>query len=533
MKTKTISLFLLALNLLFSLKINAQDQLQNNLILHYKFEGAIRDLSGKKKTPKINDDPKKLLYAWVQGRDGKPNSALLFRGNSEGLKPGLNISPASLPEFTFTAWVLGRPSGFLLGSTLPQNEASKISSRSLYFNGKGVSAGYMAYSKRDKINYASYLSSSKIPDDEWNFVALSVSAKDSTMRLYADGEFYEVRKNDIPVKVFCTNKGGQLIIGNSDKQASPSKFAGRVDEIRIYNKALTPQELSSISGIQFQDAWIRIARNDFIERMLILALILFYVLSVIFMIVTFFREKKYKAVSDKEFDGFVADSKNSPDISATNELAQKYLDDAFNTWTPKLMTVEDGYRTPTKRKHFKTTFEALKKARELKPSERHIIDRMNELGGIYNNLSKRRFYGNKVLIVAALILPIVFLIIEWDNMIQTNVNGLIVMVLPTLAYVLSNFAPTYVVANRTGKVNRLFGGIFAAILGAGSTVLATEYYNQITWSNGSKTVEYDTSSNLLSLILGILILIAALILSMFLVGLSAIISFFRNYIFYI
>lgn len=515
------------------LNIYAQDQLQRNLILHYKFEGAVKDLTGKTPNLKVSDDPKKLLFAWLQGRDGKPNSALLFRGNSDGLKPGINISPASMPEFTFTAWVLGRPKGFLLGTTLPQNEVSKITSRSLYFGSKNVSAGYMAYSKRDKLVYASYLSSSKLPDDEWNFVALSVSAKDSTMRLYADGEYYEVRRDDKPVSVFHTNKGGQLIIGNSNKQASPSKFAGRVDEIRIYNKALSPQEISSISGIEFKDAYIRIARNDLIERMLILALILFYVVSVILMIITFFREKKYKAVTDQEFAGFVDESKTASDISATNELAQKYLDDAFNTWTSRKQTVEDEYRTPTKRKQFIATFEALKKARELKPSEKHIIDRMNELGGIYNNLSKRRFYGNKVLVGAALILPLVFLIIEWNNMIQTNVNGLMVAVLPTLAYVLANFAPTYVVANRTGKVNRLFGGIFAAILGAGSTVLATEYYNEITWSNGSKTVEYDTSSNFLSLVIGIIILIAALIFSMFLVGLSAIISFFRNYVFYI
>lgn len=528
-----MALLVLSVVLLSFLNINAQDQLKTKLILHYEFEGAIKDLAGKNSRLKINSDSKMQLFAWVQGRDGKPNSALFFRGNSDGLKPGLNISPSSMPEFTFTAWVLGRPSGFLLGTTLPQNEASKITSRSLYFDGKRVSAGYMAYSKRDKLIYASYLNSSNLPDDKWNFVALSVSAKDSTMRLYADGEYYEVRSNDKPVKVFFTNKGGQLIIGNSNKQASPSKFSGRVGEIRIFNKALSPQELSSISGIDFKDAWVRIARNDFIERMLILALILFYVFSAIFMIIIFFREKKYKDVTEQEFAGFVADSKTAPDCSATNELAKKYLDDAFSMWTPRKQTAEDEYRSPTKRKQFKATFEALKKARGLKPSEKHIIERMNELGAVYNNLSKRKFYGNKVLIGAALILPIVFLIIEWNNMIQTNINGLIVMLLPTFAYVLANFAPTYVVANRTGKVNRLFGGIFAAVLGAGSTVLATEYYNEITWSNGSKTVEYDTSSNFLSLVFGIIILIAALILSMFLVGLSAIISFFRNYVFYV
>jgi hypothetical protein len=483
---------------------------------------------------KIDDNSPKDLFSWTTGRDGKPNTALQFKGNYEGFNPGINISPKSIPGFTFTAWAYGRPEGFLFGTTLPRDEVYKIISRNLYFDGKCVEATYMTYNSRSKKDNSSLLRSSSLPDDEWNFVAVSMNAKDSSLVLFAGEETYRVADHDVLIKVFHTGKGGDLIIGNSYSPYANNRFKGKVADIRVYNRALTVDEISAVSGIKFVDASVRIGREDTIKKWALFALFLFYVVSIIYMIVLFFfKEKKYKPVTEKDLVQYIDNAKSSPDSSASNELAQKYLDDVFNTWTQTEQNDQGVFRSPTKKKHFTDTLEALEKARALKPSEKNIVDRMNELGGIYNHLSKRKFYGNWALAGAALILPIIFLIIERNNMIATNINGFIVMVLPTIAYVLANFAPTYVVAGRKGRINKLFGGIFAVVLGAGSTVLATEYYDHITWSDGSKTVEYNTEQNMASGFIGIIILIIALLLAMFLVGLSAIISFFRNYVFYI
>ncbi|MDP3150968.1 MAG: LamG domain-containing protein [Ignavibacteria bacterium] len=511
---------------------SAQNQSDKNILLEYRFDGNGDEQSNSRFNLKINDDQKKMLFSWVSGKDGKQNTALEFKGNAPGFKPGINISPASMPEITFTAWVYGCPKGYLFGTTLPPNTASKITSRYLFFSGDNVSTGFMIYNDRAKQVNATYLHSADLPEDQWNFVALVINAKDSSLSLYAGEEYYQEKSGKDILKVFHTSKGGNLIIGNSDNLSSFNKFTGKVDEIRIYNKALTAAELTAISGITYTNVWERLDREDFIKRILLFALIIFYIVSIIYMIVIVFKEKKYKVVSDQEFALFVTESKSSTDISATNELAEKYMNDVFESWPVTEQQGENVFRAPSKRKHFKETYEALEKSRNLKPSEKHIIERMNELGELYNKLSKRRFYGNKALVVAALILPLIYFFVERNNMHSTMLNGLLVMLLPNVAYVLSSFAPTYVVANRGGKINKLFGGLFAVILGAGATVLATEYYTKTTWSDGSKTTEYDTSSNMVTLIIGLILLLAALILSMVLVGLSAIISFFRNYVFY-
>lgn len=533
MKTKIILLFLA---FLMSTPINffGQSELDKNLILHYPFDGDGSELQKNGKNFKIDDSPTKNFFAWLDGKDGKPRTSLFFKPAQQGLKPGINVSPTKMPEITYTAWVFGTPYGYLFGTTLPQSEASKIVSRNLLFANDRVEAGYMIYNERVGEDQATFLSSSKLPDDEWNFVALVVNAKDSSMTLYAGVEYYQVQDGDLLKKVFHTKKGGDLIIGNSVSAGTNLQFQGRVDDIKIFNKALTAAELTQLSGIEFTDAKIRFEREELIKKILIIALLLFYVVSIIFVIVTFFREKKYKPVSEEEFVQFVAASKSNPEISVTNDLAYKYVEDSFAKWPEVNREGDDIYRAPRKKNQIKDTYEALEKARNLKPSEKYIIDRMNELGGICNDLSKRKFYGNKFLPGAALILPIIFIIIEaMGNLPSSSINAFIVMLLPIASYILSSFAPTYLVANRKHNSGGILGTVIGAIIGAGGAIAATEHYNQITWSNGSKTVESDTGSNMASLLIGIIVIVVALLAAIILTGLAAIIAFFRNYVFYI
>jgi hypothetical protein len=108
-----------------------------------------------------------------------------------------------------------------------------------------------------------------------------------------------------------------------------------------------------------------------------------------------------------------------------------------------------------------------------------------------------------------------------------------VMFLPTVAYILSNFAPNYVVANRKHNSGGVFGKIIAFIMGAAASAVAVDYYTEKTWSDGSKTTEYDTGSNAMQLVIWAVLIIAAILLSMILVIIAATIAFFRNYVFYL
>lgn len=58
-------------------------------------------------------------------------------------------------------------------------------------------------------------------------------------------------------------------------------------------------------------------------------------------------------------------------------------------------------------------------------------------------------------------------------------------------------------------------------MGVGAATAAAQHYNQITWSDGSKTVESDLGSDN-----------ATILLSVVLVTIAATIAFLRNYVFY-
>jgi hypothetical protein len=529
MKTKITIFLLLMLFCMQTLIPQNQDTLSSRLILFYEFNGSGKNSVSDNNHLKLKSLPGNYYYKWTTGRDEKDSSAVVFDGNAQGLKTHLDISPLHLTELTYIAWVYGRPEGFLFGSTLPVNNEKKFSSRSLQIWKGAVLCGF---NKLDSLQkpYFSSLRSAKLKKDKWNFIAMTTNANDSTLRLYVNDEYFESKP------VVFTQKSNYLIIGNTQNSPYSKAFKGQVDEIRVYNKALSSEELSAISGITFADAQKRMERNETIQKVLLAGLIIFLFVSVLFMIVVLITEKRYKPIKTAKNTSYSGDSKNAhvdSGVDDANRLASDCVEDAFETWEP--VSEENGqiFRSPTKRKHFKTTYRALNKAKSYQPTDNEVIDRMNDLGGLLNKLSKRKFYGNWFLAVLSLIFPVVYFLLAKNHLDTKGTIGAVVMFLPTIAYVLSNFAPNYVVANRKHNSGGVFGKIIAFIMGAAASAVAVDYYTEKTWSDGSKTTEYDTGSNAAQLVIWAILIIAAILLSMVLVIIAATIAFFRNYVFYV
>lgn len=519
---------LLVIILITNINSWSQTDISNHLALQYMFDGNGKNSINSNNEIKINDSKEKNLFGWEKGKDGKENNALKFMNIMEGLKTGFDISPNTLPELTYTAWIYGQPKGYLLGTSLSENQEKKNTSRTLMFSKTGVSAGY-TYFGSDHKPFFGTLSSQKLKKDEWNFIALSVNSKDSTMTLYVNDEYYEIKKE---TKIFHTPIKNQLILGQTKNNMSGQLFSGIVDEISIYNKCLNQNELSQISGINFKNVKDRLEREALINKILIIILVLFLLIAIFYMIYVLITEKKYKSISNEELNQFISDTKNNPDQVANTELASKYVEDAFGKWKLVSKPGEDEMRSPTNKKHFIDTYEALNKARNLKPTDHTIVNRMNELGELMNELSKRKFYGNIVLLIISLLVPIGIFLIQMSIMDIQRFMGVLVVTLPAITYILANYAPTYVVANRSNRFGGVFGSILSVLMGTGAAVAATQHYNQITWSDGSKTVESDLGSDAISLGFGLMVILAAILLSIVLVTIAAIIAFFRNYVFY-
>ena len=113
-------------SILITQSLWGQNELDKNLVIHYNFDKNGKNLVQDKYHLKIDDAVEKRWYAWEAGKDDKPETALKFWGNSDGLNTGLDISPDKMPELTYTAWVYGRPLGYIFGTSFRKGIISPL-----------------------------------------------------------------------------------------------------------------------------------------------------------------------------------------------------------------------------------------------------------------------------------------------------------------------------------------------------------------------------------------------------------------------
>ena len=201
---------------------------KTGLVLYFMFEGGkdaiIEDDSGNGNDATVNGDPK-----WVDGKYGK---GLQFDGNANYLvvkhKPIFDFT-----EMTAAAWVnwSGLSAGFRFiicqwGS--PGNEwIMRIDSEGR-FAAVWLIDNLVTRDTEEK----------KFPQDEWQHVA--VTYKDGEQKLYRNGEV-----------VISSNHKGKLPSGNDDvyigcNGTKGDKFGGVMDEVAIWNKALTDVQIKMV-----------------------------------------------------------------------------------------------------------------------------------------------------------------------------------------------------------------------------------------------------------------------------------------------
>jgi DNA-binding beta-propeller fold protein YncE len=158
--------------------------------------------------------------------EGKFGSALVFDGASQ---VGIPEPPGLTDEFTLEAWVRPHTSTEVGGPIFEDEDEVSFGERSGY--SLSASPGRAARGIiPSKFGEREVESEAEIPRDEWTQVALTLG--EHRLRIYVDGElsgesFAEpVRPND-----------QELLIGPG--------FDGRIDELRIYDRALSEEELQT------------------------------------------------------------------------------------------------------------------------------------------------------------------------------------------------------------------------------------------------------------------------------------------------
>jgi len=199
------------------------------LAAHYKLDQNATDSSGNNNNGTVVGSPK-----WVSGMmDG----GLDLDGRNDYVDCGNDPSLDITGPITISAWIYPRGSG--ASSTYP-----RVLDKS---DGTGAGdPGYKIY-PRSAENYvvtlsaggASRYSSSSVVLDSWNYMAFVITG--TQWKFLLNGTWQEWDESAFP-----SVSSNPLFIGNSP--VDDRHFDGIIDDVRIYNRVLTPAEIAWLAG---------------------------------------------------------------------------------------------------------------------------------------------------------------------------------------------------------------------------------------------------------------------------------------------
>jgi hypothetical protein len=234
MKTLTVCVSLIAI-LVISTEVHAD--IRDGLAAYYALNGNVLDLSGNNNYGVMEE------LSPAKGYDGKEGCAYYFNGANSYViipaAPSLDIRGS----VSLCAWVKndGDDDGIIIWRGDVQSgadpyllhlEAGKMEFRQ--DRGDGVNGGVGHYNvSKDKV------------DNEWHFWVAVFNEAESKSYLYKDGVLDNVV--DVNEPLFYETSQMWNTIGAVDT-GNWQHFRGIIDEVRIYNRALTSEEIAIIQN---------------------------------------------------------------------------------------------------------------------------------------------------------------------------------------------------------------------------------------------------------------------------------------------
>jgi len=199
--------------------------------VHLKFEGDLENAGTQPRlAPRMFTSDGRISRQapnFVQGTDGQ---ALRFAGGRSVDIP-LDVFPGAFPKVTFTAWIYAEPD-FANGAG---HIASNNSYLSLYYY-----AGQL-WMTTDRSNGLRFASTETVRPEEWVFVAGVWDASDGTATLFVNGESKSATFN--PANDLSPDRSVWLGAQHANKSSIRDM---RMDDVRIYDTALTPDQLNAL-----------------------------------------------------------------------------------------------------------------------------------------------------------------------------------------------------------------------------------------------------------------------------------------------
>ncbi len=192
---------------------------ESGLVAYYPFDGDTMDHSGN------GNDGTNNGATFVSGMSG---NALDFDGMDDYVSAPININSDVMPQVTMALWV--KSDSDSRGTVISHDNGGY--DRTIDIDARGGGLGWSAFSGSGAV-----LGHQSVTTDKWTFLAVVYDQDAGTVKLYVDDAMYE-EEGSLGTGWNAINIGSNPSYG--------ANFDGVIDEVRIYNYALSQSEINSI-----------------------------------------------------------------------------------------------------------------------------------------------------------------------------------------------------------------------------------------------------------------------------------------------
>ncbi len=227
--------------ILYGLSAYSQVDLSSDLKVCLPFTGNANDQSGSSNNGTVSG------ATLTTDRFSNANSAYQFNGTSNYISVPNFAAIAPTNELTISMWAKSDiTTSNCLFMLSPDDPADRCVGCAQYSN----SGSTMMIWDYGNISGNGRTTAPSIPADlsGWHHYVYIVSQSGNKKQMYLDG----VSKSNVAYAGTCTNKNLPLYIGagNDGGQGGNIRFRGKIDDICIYNRALTAAEVTALNAQQ-------------------------------------------------------------------------------------------------------------------------------------------------------------------------------------------------------------------------------------------------------------------------------------------
>ena len=208
------------------------------LLLHYEFEGNSSDSTG------VNNGTALGSPAYEAGKIGQ---ALSFDGVDDHVAiENLHYAGGGHAEVSVCAWIRTNSEADQIIVSFDRNEYWRLE-----INGDGAGPGQVGWDVGTDTGLVDSGSKARVDDGQWHHIAGTFD--NGTLTIYVDGNADESSSGGPTfgsgnARFGYIGTGSESTTFNADPKTPVWLINGAVDDVRIYDRALTPEEIAGLAG---------------------------------------------------------------------------------------------------------------------------------------------------------------------------------------------------------------------------------------------------------------------------------------------